>query len=70
MLDMLREGAVVVVRKLDRLGRSVQNLVDLMGRFRSVGAGFRSLTEQMDATTPAEVLVFNILAPWRSSSAT
>lgn len=70
MLDMLREGDVVVVWKLDRLGRSVQNLVDLMGRFRSVGAGFRSLTEQMDATTPAEVLVFNILAPWRSSSAT
>lgn len=60
MLEALREGDTVVVWKLDRLGRSVQNLVDLMGRFREQGVGFRSLTEQMDTTTPGGVLVFNI----------
>lgn len=62
MLDMLREGDVVVVWKLDRLGRSVQNLVDLMGRFQKANIGFRSLTEQMDTTTPGGVLIFNLFA--------
>lgn len=62
MLDMLRKGDVVVVWKLDRLGRSVQNLVDLMGRFQKAGIGFRSLTEQMDTTTPGGVLIFNLFA--------
>lgn len=62
MLDMLREGDVVVVWKLDRLGRSVQNLVDLMDRFQQAGIGFRSLTEQMDTTTPGGVLIFNLFA--------
>lgn len=58
MLEVLREGDTLVVWKLDRLGRSVQNLADLMGRFRKQGG--RSLTEQMDTATPSWVLVFNI----------
>lgn len=39
MLEVLREGDTLVVWKLDRLGRSVQNLADLMGRFRKQGGG-------------------------------
>ena len=62
MLEALREGDTVVVWKLDRLGRSVQNLVDLMDRFRKQGVGFRSLTENMDTSTPGGVLVFNIFS--------
>lgn len=62
MLEALREGDIVVVWKLDRLGRSVQNLVDLMSRFQRVGVGFRSLTEQMDTTTPGGILIFNLFA--------
>lgn len=62
MLDMLREGDVVAVWKLDRLGRSVQNLTDLMALLQGRGIGFRSLTEQMDTTTPGGVMVFNIFA--------
>ena len=62
MLDMLRRGDTVVVWKLDRLGRSVQNLVDLMDRFQKMGVEFRSLTENMDTSTSGGVLIFNIFS--------
>lgn len=62
LLDVVRDGDTVVVWKLDRLGRSVQNLVELMNRFQAMGVGFRSLTEAMDTTTPGGVLVFNVFA--------
>lgn len=60
MLDLLREGDTVVVWKLDRLGRSVRNLVDLMTTFDEKGVQFRSLTESIDTSTPGGTLVFNI----------
>lgn len=60
MLDLLREGDTVVVWKLDRLGRSMQNLVDLMTTFDERGVQFRSLTESIDTSTPGGTLVFNI----------
>ena len=60
MLDLLREGDTVVVWKLDRLGRSMRNLVDLMSTFDERGVRFRSLTESMDTSTPGGTLVFNI----------
>ena len=62
MMEMLREGDVVVVWRLDRLGRSVQNLVELMNRFQEMGVGFVSLNEAIDTTTPGGILVFNIFA--------
>jgi len=60
MLDLLREGDTVVVWKLDRLGRSMQNLVDLMTIFDERKVQFRSLTEAIDTSTPGGTLVFNI----------
>jgi len=42
-----------VVWKLDRLSRSLKDLLHLIDRLNSKGAGFRSLTEQIDTTTPA-----------------
>lgn len=60
MLDLLREGDAVVVWKLDRLGRSMRNLVDLMTMFDERGVRFRSLTESIDTSTPGGTLVFNI----------
>lgn len=60
MLDALRPGDTVVVWKLDRLGRSLQDLVALMDRFRGMDVGFRCTTQQIDTTTPGGVLVFNI----------
>lgn len=53
MLRQLREGDVVVVWKLDRLSRSLKDLLHLMERIKEADAGFRSLTEAIDTTTPA-----------------
>lgn len=53
MLDQLRQGDVLVVWKLDRLSRSLKDLLILIERIDKTGAGFRSLTEAIDTTTPA-----------------
>jgi DNA invertase Pin-like site-specific DNA recombinase len=53
MLDHLREGDTLVVWKLDRLLRSLKDVLHIMERVADVGAGFRSLTENIDTTTPA-----------------
>ncbi len=53
MLRQLRDGDVVVVWKLDRLSRSLKDLLHLMERIKEADAGFRSLTESIDTTTPA-----------------
>ena len=53
MLDQLRAGDVVVVWKLDRLSRSLKDVLHLMELLGEKGVGFRSLTEAIDTTTPA-----------------
>lgn len=53
LLDQLREGDTVVVWKLDRLSRSLKDVLHIMERIAQAGAGFRSLTEAIDTTTPA-----------------
>ena len=53
LLDQLRPEDVVVVWKLDRLSRSLKDLLHIMERIAQAGAGFRSLTEAIDTTTPA-----------------
>ena len=53
MLDHLREGDTVVVWKLDRLSRSLKDVLHIMERIAEAGAGFRSVTENIDTTTPA-----------------
>jgi DNA invertase Pin-like site-specific DNA recombinase len=53
LLDHLRPGDVVVVWKLDRLSRSLKDLLHIMEKIGEAGAGFRSLTEHIDTTTPA-----------------
>ncbi len=53
LLDQLRPGDVVVVWKLDRLSRSLKDLLHLFDRLKEAGAGFRSLTEAIDTTTAA-----------------
>ena len=59
-LDDLRPGDVLVVWKLDRLGRSLPHLLAIVGGLRERGIAFRSLTEQMDTTTPHGELLFSI----------
>ena len=53
MIDQLREGDVVIVWKLDRLSRSLKDLLHLMELLEKRGVGFLSLTEAIDTTTPA-----------------
>ena len=53
LLDQLREGDTLVVWKLDRLSRSLKDLLHIMERIGNAGAGFRSITENIDTTTPA-----------------
>src|SRR6266536_1678971 len=53
LLDQLRKGDVVVVWKLDRLSRSLRDVLTIMERLAEAKAGFRSLTEAIDTTTPA-----------------
>lgn len=60
-LKMLRPGWVLVVWKLDRLGRSLQNLLDLTKTFERRRIGLKSLTEQIDTTTAIGKLYFHML---------
>ena len=53
LLDQLREADVLVVWKLDRLSRSLRDVLTIMERLAEGKAGFRSLTEAIDTTTPA-----------------
>ncbi|WP_424991303.1 recombinase family protein [Fluviibacterium sp. S390] len=62
MIDQLRDGDVVTVTKYDRLARSLKDLLDIVEAIRDRGAGFRSLAEDIDTTTPAGRLVFHVFA--------
>ena len=62
MLDQLRDGDVVTVTKCDRLARSLKDLLEIVETIRAHGAGFRSLAEDIDTTTPAGRLTFHIFA--------
>lgn len=53
LFSQLRHGDVLVVWKLDRLSRSLRDVLTLMERIHAAKAGFRSLTEAIDTTTPA-----------------
>lgn len=53
MIDQLRTGDVVTVWKLDRLSRSLKDLLHILDRIEAAGGGFRSLTENIDTTSPA-----------------
>lgn len=53
MLDQLRQEDIVVVWKLDRLSRSLKDLLVIIERINQAGAGFKSLTEAIDTITPA-----------------
>lgn len=62
LLEQLRSGDVIVVTKYDRLARSLRDLLDIVEAIKERGAGFRSLAEDIDTTTPAGRLVFHVFA--------
>ena len=61
-LALLREGDTLVVWKLDRLGRSVKNLVDLVGELHGQGVQFKSLTDSIDTGTASGRFFFHVMA--------
>lgn len=63
LLDHLRAGDVIVVTRLDRLARSILDLLNIVERVRDAGAGLRSLAEPWaDTTTPAGRMVLTVFA--------
>ncbi len=62
LMEHLRKGDVLVVWKLDRLSRSLKDVLALMEKINQAGAGFRSLTEVIDTTTPAGRMMMQIVA--------
>ena len=59
-LDFCRQGDTLVVWKLDRLGRSLQHLIEVVGAMEKRGIGFRSLGEAIDTTSSGGKLVFHL----------
>ncbi|TAL94860.1 MAG: recombinase family protein [Paraburkholderia sp.] len=62
VLEMLRESDTLVVWKLDRLGRSVRQLVDLVGDLHRQGVQFKSLADSIDTGTPSGRFFFRVMA--------
>jgi DNA invertase Pin-like site-specific DNA recombinase len=60
MFAQLRPGDVVTVWRLDRLGRSLRHLIDVVAVLESRGVAFRSLTEALDTSTPGGKLTFHL----------
>jgi DNA invertase Pin-like site-specific DNA recombinase len=61
LLKVLRPGDTVVVWKLDRLSRSVRDLLDLINQLQSRDVGFQSLTERIDTTSAGGKLIFHVI---------
>ena len=61
-LEMLRTGDTLVVWKLDRLGRSVKNLISLISDLNSKNVHFKSITDSIDTSTPSGRFFFHVMA--------
>lgn len=61
-LRRLKPGDVLVVWKLDRLGRSVRDLITLVSELQARGVNFRSLTDSIDTSTPAGRFFFHVMS--------
>ena len=61
MLDMARPGDVIVVWRLDRLGRSLRHLIETVNQLSERGIELKSIKENIDTTTPTGKLMFHIV---------
>jgi DNA invertase Pin-like site-specific DNA recombinase len=62
VLEHLRAGDVLVIWKLDRLGRSLKHLIEVVNELMSRKIGLKSLNDPIDTTTPQGRLIFNLFA--------
>jgi hypothetical protein len=61
-----RDGDTLVVWRLDRLGRSLKDLIERIAQLHNRNIGFKSLTESIDTTTSGGKLIFHIFGHWRN----
>jgi DNA invertase Pin-like site-specific DNA recombinase len=61
-LELLRKDDTLIVWKLDRLGRSVKHLVNLVGELHQEGVQFKSITDSIDTGTPSGRFFFHVMA--------
>lgn len=61
-LEVLRKNDTLVVWKLDRLGRTVKGLIDLVNQLHQNGIHFRSLTDNVDTSAPSGRFFFHVMA--------
>lgn len=61
LLAFVRSGDTVIVWKLDRLGRSLKDLIETLNLLKDRGVDFISLTEHIDTTTPGGKLIFHLM---------
>ncbi len=61
LLAFMRSGDTVVIWKLDRLGRSLKDLIETLNLLKDRGVDFISLTENIDTTTPGGKLIFHLM---------
>ena len=59
-IEFARSGDVIVCWKLDRVGRSLRDLIETINTLKDRGIGFRCLTQQLDTTTPSGMLIFHV----------
>jgi DNA invertase Pin-like site-specific DNA recombinase len=62
LLENLRTGDVLVIWKLDRLGRSLKHLIEVVNELMTRKIGLKSLNDPIDTTTPQGRLTFNLFA--------
>jgi len=61
-IEYARSGDVLVVWKLDRLGRSIKDLIEIINELNTKGVGFKTITGDIDTTTASGKLIFHIFA--------
>ncbi|MBF0227527.1 MAG: recombinase family protein [Desulfobacterales bacterium] len=61
-MEYCRKGDILVVWKLDRMGRSMSHLVETITKLEKQGIGFRSMTEKIDTTSAGGRLVFHLFS--------
>ena len=60
-LEVLRTGDTLVVWKLDRLARSLKHLIEVMSALDKKGVNFKSITDQIDTSTPSGRFFFHVM---------
>ena len=60
-IEFARNGDVIVCWKLDRVGRSLKHLIEVVNELKERGVGFRCLTQNLDTTTSSGMLFFHIM---------